>query len=82
MNFEWDPNKADSNLDKHGVSFAEASTAFSDPLSVTRLCPQSCGNLRDGAFSRVFNPNPAQRRAEPEGMRHGETYQELEACGA
>jgi hypothetical protein len=45
-------------------------------------CPQSCGNLRDGAFSRVFNPNPAQRRAEPEGMRHGETYQEPETCGA
>ena len=35
MNFEWDPDKADSNLEKHGVSFAEASTAFSDPLSVT-----------------------------------------------
>ena len=28
------------------------------------------------------NTDPAQRRAEPEGMRHGETYQEPEACGA
>ena len=35
MNFEWDPEKAERNLSKHGVSFAEASTAFGDPLSVT-----------------------------------------------
>jgi uncharacterized DUF497 family protein len=35
MNFEWDPDRADSNLEKHGVSFAEASTTFGDPLSVT-----------------------------------------------
>lgn len=35
MNFEWDPNKDESNRAKHGVSFAEASTAFFDPLSST-----------------------------------------------
>ncbi|HZS06401.1 MAG TPA: BrnT family toxin [Blastocatellia bacterium] len=29
--FEWDENKAASNLDKHGVSFDEASTVFDDP---------------------------------------------------
>ena len=33
--FEWDPNKAASNLLKHGVSFAEAATVFFDPLSIT-----------------------------------------------
>jgi uncharacterized protein len=33
--FEWDPNKAESNLVKHGVSFDEASTAFRDVLSIT-----------------------------------------------
>ena len=33
--FEWDPNKAKSNLDKHKVSFDEASTVFKDPLSIT-----------------------------------------------
>lgn len=33
--FEWDPEKAESNLIKHGVSFAEAATVFFDPLSVT-----------------------------------------------
>jgi uncharacterized DUF497 family protein len=35
MNFEWESEKADRNLAKHGVSFAEASTTFGDPLSVT-----------------------------------------------
>jgi uncharacterized protein len=33
-NFEWDPKKAEANLSKHGVSFAEAVTAFGDPLSM------------------------------------------------
>ena len=35
IEFEWDPAKAAANLAKHGVSFAEASTVFHDPLSVT-----------------------------------------------
>ncbi len=29
---EWNPQKATSNLEKHGVSFEEASTVFGDPL--------------------------------------------------
>ena len=32
---EWDPEKADSNLRKHGVSFEEAATVLADPLSIT-----------------------------------------------
>ena len=35
LKFEWDPQKAKSNIEKHGVSFEEASTAFRDPLSLT-----------------------------------------------
>ena len=35
MRFEWDPEKARSNLTKHGVSFDEAATVFGDPLAVT-----------------------------------------------
>ena len=30
IRFEWDPRKAAANLRKHGISFAEAETAFSD----------------------------------------------------
>lgn len=35
LTFEWDPNKASSNLRKHGVSFAEATTVFDDSLGAT-----------------------------------------------
>ncbi len=31
--FEWDPRKATGNLKKHGISFAEAVTVFSDPAA-------------------------------------------------
>jgi uncharacterized DUF497 family protein len=32
--FEWDDQKARSNLEKHGVSFPEAATVFADPAAV------------------------------------------------
>jgi hypothetical protein len=31
--FEWDPRKARSNLSKHGISFAEATSVFSNPMA-------------------------------------------------
>ena len=34
MAYEWDENKAATNLSKHGVSFEEAKTVFDDPLYV------------------------------------------------
>ena len=39
MRFEWDPEKAATNLAKHGVSFAEAATVFGDTLSETFFDP-------------------------------------------
>jgi len=33
--FEWDDEKAKSNLKKHGVSFEEATTIFNDPKIAT-----------------------------------------------
>ncbi len=33
MKFEWDINKAHTNLKKHAVSFDEAQTIFNDPLA-------------------------------------------------
>jgi uncharacterized DUF497 family protein len=44
IRFEWDPAKDESNADKHGVGFEEASTVFADPLSVT---------IGDSGHSRV-----------------------------
>lgn len=35
MEYEWNPDKAKLNLEKHGVSFQEAATVFNDPLSIT-----------------------------------------------
>ncbi len=35
LNFEWNENKAKSNLRKHGVSFEEAATVFRDASSLT-----------------------------------------------
>ena len=34
MQFEWNTEKAEANLKKHGVSFDEAETVFDDPLFV------------------------------------------------
>ena len=34
LNFEWDEQKAAQNRKKHGVSFEEASTVFTDSLSL------------------------------------------------
>ena len=39
MQFEWDSEKAASNLAKHGVYFDEASTVFGDPLATTIADP-------------------------------------------
>ena len=32
LGFEWDAEKAFTNLERHGISFEEASTVFGDPL--------------------------------------------------
>jgi len=33
--FEWDRSKGSANQRKHRIGFAEASTVFDDPLSIT-----------------------------------------------
>ena len=37
IHFEWDRNKAASNLRKHGISFIEACEVFNDPLAIKLL---------------------------------------------
>ena len=39
LEFEWDADKAATNLVKHGVSFEEAATVFGDALSLTAYDP-------------------------------------------
>ena len=35
LQFEWDPNKAAKNIEKHQVSFDEAATVFDNPMFIT-----------------------------------------------
>ena len=44
MEFEWDRNKAERNLIKHGVSFNEAKTVFDDLLYVDFYDPSHSDN--------------------------------------
>ncbi|NJL28482.1 MAG: BrnT family toxin [Thermoanaerobaculia bacterium] len=46
MHFEWDPAKAESNLEKHQVSFDESATVFDDPLAITFPDPDHSGGER------------------------------------
>lgn len=39
LRFEWDARKERSNVEKHGVDFAEASTVFGDPMELTVADP-------------------------------------------
>ena len=48
LNFQWDENKARTNLAKHGVSFEEAATVFGDALSLT--IPDRAHSQREDRF--------------------------------
>ena len=51
MKFEWDPEKARSNLRKHKVSFKEAATALKDTMAATGFDPDhSVGEERFVTF--------------------------------
>lgn len=39
MEFEWDPIKSEVNRKKHGITFHDAATVFSDPLAITFADP-------------------------------------------
>ena len=56
MEFEWDKKKAAENIRKHGLSFHEAATAFSDPLAITFDDPEhSIGEHRLLTFAITRN---------------------------
>jgi len=39
MEFDWDDDKAEINIVRHGISFLEAASVFDDDLSITFLAP-------------------------------------------
>ena len=36
MKFEWNPNKEEINIQKHGITFGEESYVFSDPYALNK----------------------------------------------
>lgn len=48
LSFEWDPNKADTNQHKHGVSFNEAQSVFYDEHA--RLIPDPDSSIGEERF--------------------------------
>ncbi|MCI5227739.1 MAG: BrnT family toxin [Candidatus Electrothrix sp. AX2] len=76
MNFEWDSNKADSNLSKHGVSFDEAATVFDDPLYLDFFDPDhSYGEYRYIMIAR----SSKKRLLFVSYTEHGETIRLISA---
>lgn len=57
MRFEWDANKAASNLLKHGVSFGEATEVFYDPNAL-----EDYDELHSSAEARFFVIGLSSRR--------------------
>lgn len=46
MDIEWDTDKAESNLAKHGVSFDEAATSLLDPMALAQEDEDALGEAR------------------------------------
>lgn len=44
--FSWDPEKAEINLKKHGISFDRAAEIFLDPNVISRV-----DRIKDGAMA-------------------------------
>ena len=55
IRFEWDEEKAAINLQKHGVSFEEAQTVFTDPLAVT--IPDPDHSIKESRFITIGESN-------------------------
>ncbi|MET0792190.1 MAG: BrnT family toxin [Polyangiaceae bacterium] len=51
--FEWEEDKARSNLEKHGVSFEEASSVFLDPYFLATDDPTASDRFIALGFSRL-----------------------------
>jgi len=50
VEFEWDPVKADSNFEKHGVDFVTAAEVFDDPNLFVVIDSRAYGERRHQAI--------------------------------
>jgi len=53
--FEWDENKAKSNIQKHGVTFEEATEVFFDPFYQTGDATVDKSEARDFIIGYTFS---------------------------
>ena len=79
MHYEWDGEKEEINLGKHGVSFEEAKTVFDDPLYVDFYDPDHSydehryiiiGESSRGRLLLVVHGE--RRRASPDQLKGGD----------
>lgn len=83
--FEWDDDKATSNLRKHGISFVDACVVFRDPFAIELLDERvSYGEERfiligmgaDGVLTVIYTERQERnriisaRKAEPNERRY------------
>ncbi|MBI4838730.1 MAG: BrnT family toxin [Nitrospirae bacterium] len=71
MQFEWDPDKSEANLKKHGISFNDASTVFGDPLAITFNDPDH--SIREHRFLTFGYSRKSQFLVVVHMERHGKT---------
>jgi len=71
MEFEWNPDKSEANLKKHGISFHEASTVFDDPLAITFNDPDH--SIREHRFLTFGYSRMSQLLVVIHTERHGKT---------
>ncbi|TGM18748.1 BrnT family toxin [Leptospira meyeri] len=56
MYFEWDEEKEKINIEKHGLSFSQASLVFGDPRTIYLPDPDhSEGEYREIALGKIEN---------------------------
>ncbi|MDD2923164.1 MAG: BrnT family toxin [Anaerolineales bacterium] len=55
VQFEWDENKASSNIQKHGVAFEEAVEVFFDPFYQTGDASVDDSEARDFIIGYTFS---------------------------
>jgi hypothetical protein len=56
--YEWDDAKAAANLEKHGVTFVEATSVFLDPLAAT--WPDPAHSVAERRFITVGHSQDGQ----------------------
>ena len=61
MELEWDQRKADANLRKHGVDFADAGTVLHDDHAIT-IPDEESGEKRFAGRARVISARSATPR--------------------